>query len=89
MEPLVVICPQIEENPRLSAVLTQALAGRTHRRVSRPEQLHTLQGCWVLFAVSLLHGGVNLTWYAMLSAIRQDPQLLEGCRGAVLVDGDS
>ena len=89
MEPLVVICPQIEENPRLSAVLTQALAGRTHRRVSRPEQLHTLQGCRVLFAVSLLHGGVNLTWYAMLSVIRQDPQLLEGCRGAVLVDGDS
>ena len=26
----------------------------------------------VLFAVSLLHGGVNLGWYAMLSAIRQD-----------------
>ena len=26
----------------------------------------------MLFAISLLHGGVNLGWYAMLSAIRQD-----------------
>lgn len=28
MEPLLVICPQAEENPRLSAVLSHALEGR-------------------------------------------------------------
>ena len=89
MEPLTVICPQIEENPRLSAVLAHALEGRPCVKIQRPDQLRPLRGQRVLFALSLLHGGVNLGWYAMLSAIRQDPQFFEGCCGAVLVDGDS
>ena len=89
MEPLTVICPQIEENPRLSAVLAHALEGRSCVKIQRPDRLRPLRGQRVLFALSLLHGGVNLGWYAMLSAIRQDPQFFEGCCGAVLVDGDS
>ena len=89
MEPLTVICPQIEENPRLSAVLAHALEGRPCVKIQRPDRLRPLRGQRVLFALSLLHGGVNLGWYAMLSAIRQDPQFFEGCCGAVLVDGDS
>ena len=89
MEPLTVICPQIEENPRLSAVLSHALEGRSCVKIQRPDRLRPLRGQRVLFALSLLHGGVNLGWYAMLSAIRQDPQFFEGCCGAVLVDGDS
>ena len=88
MEPLTVICPQIEENPRLSAVLAHALEGRSCVKIQRPDRLRPLRGQRVLFALSLLHGGVNLGWYAMLSAIRQDPQFFEGCCGAVLVDGD-
>ena len=88
MEPLLVICPQAEENPRLSAVLSHALEGRPHVKVQRPDELHPVTGQRVLFAVSLLHGGVNLGWYAMLSAIRQDSRFFDGCCGAVLVDGD-
>ena len=88
MEPLLVICPQAEENPRLAAVLSHALEGRPHVKVQRPDQLHPVTGQRVLFAVSLLHGGVNLGWYAMLSAIRQNSHFFDGCRGAVLVDGD-
>ena len=88
MEPLLVICPQVEENPRLAAVLSHALEGRPHVRVQRPDELHPVTGQRVLFAVSLLHGGVNLGWYAMLSAIRQNGHFFDGCRGAVLVDGD-
>ena len=88
MEPLMVICPQIEENARLSAVLTQALAGRRYEKVAHPDRLRPLAGRQVLFAISLLHGGVNLGWCAMLAAIRQDGRFFEGCRGAVLVDGD-
>ena len=88
MEPLVVICPQVEENSRLSAVLAHALEGRPHVKLQRPDQLHPMEGRRVLFAISLLHGGVNLGWYAMLSAIRQDKRFFEGCCGAVLVDGD-
>lgn len=88
MEPLVVICPQVEENSRLSAVLAHALEGRPHMKLQRPDQLHPMEGRRVLFAISLLHGGVNLGWYAMLSAIRQDKRFFEGCCGAVLVDGD-
>ena len=87
MEPLVVICPQVEENSRLSAVLAHALEGRPHVKLQRPDQLHPMEGRRVLFAISLLHGGVNLGWYAMLSAIRQDKRFFEGCCGAVLVDG--
>ena len=88
MEPLLVICPQAEENPRLAAVLSHALEGRSHVKVQRPDQLHPVTGQRVLFAISLLHGGVNLGWYAMLSAIRQNSHFFDGCRGAVLVDGD-
>ena len=87
MEPLVVICPQVEENSRLSAVLAHALEGRPHMKLQRPDQLHPMEGRRVLFAISLLHGGVNLGWYAMLSAIRQDSRFFDGCCGAVLVDG--
>ena len=87
MEPLVVICPQVEENSRLSAVLAHALEGRPHVKLQRPDELRPMEGRRVLFAISLLHGGVNLGWYAMLSAIRQDRQFFEGCCGAVLVDG--
>ena len=89
MEPLTVICPQIEENPRLSAVLAHVLGRLPCVKIQRPDRLRPLRGQRVLFALSLLHGGVNLGWYAMLSAIRQDPQFFEGCCGAVLVDGDS
>ena len=88
MEPLLVICPQVEENPRLAAVLSHALEGRPHVKVQHPDALHPVAGRRVLFAVSLLHGGVNLGWYAMLSAIRQNGHFFDGCRGAVLVDGD-
>lgn len=88
MEPLLVICPQIEENPRLSAVLSRALEGRPHVKIQRPDELRPVKERRVLFAVSLLHGGVNLGWYAMLSAIRQEDHFFDGCRGAVLVDGD-
>ena len=88
MEPLLVICPQVEENPRLAAVLSHALEGRPHVKVQHPDALHPVTGQRVLFAVSLLHGGVNLGWYAMLSAIRQNGHFFDGCRGAVLVDGD-
>lgn len=88
MEPLVVICPQCGENPRLTAVLQCALMGLPHQKIRRAEDLHPLRGRRVLFAISLTGGGINLGWYAMLSAIRQDPGFFEGCSGAVLVDGD-
>ena len=54
MEPLLVICPQVEENPRLAAVLSYALEGRPHVRVQRPDELHPVTGQRVLFAVSLV-----------------------------------
>ena len=88
MEPLVVICPLCGENPRLTAVLQCALMGLPHQKIRRAEDLHPLRGRRVLFAISLTGGGINLGWYAMLSAIRQDPGFFEGCSGAVLVDGD-
>ena len=88
MEPLLVICPQAEENPRLSAVLSHALEGRPHVKVQRPDELHPVTGQRVLFAVSLLHGGVNLGWYAMLSAIRQDSRFFDGCCGGCAESGD-
>ena len=87
MEPLAVICPQYTENPRLASVLRCALAGHPHQLIQHAEELHPLRGRRVLFAISLLNGGINLGWYAMLSAIRQNPCFFEGCSGAVLVDG--
>jgi multimeric flavodoxin WrbA len=43
----------------------------------------------VLFAVPIGESGINLTYYEIIKKIRMCPDCLEGCVGAVIVDGVS
>ena len=87
---LTVIYPSLsqqEEQKRLDRVLDQALAGREIRRIHRAENLSQLQGERLLFALPLDEAGQNLEYYRMLSRLRREPGLLEGCTGGLVVDG--
>ena len=79
--------PQREEQARLDQVLDRALAGRTCRVVSRADELDGLAGGKLLLALPLDQAGQNLEYYRMLSRLRRERELLEGCTGALVVDG--
>jgi len=90
-EPLALImprCPDREKSGRLAAVLEQALAGVTvAETIETVEQLHAFRNHKLLFAVVVGVSGINLEYYRMLRHIRIEPELFEGCTGALLVDG--
>lgn len=46
-----------------------------------------LTGRKLLFAIALDRGGCNVAYYRMLSVLRRDDGLLEGCLGGVVVTG--
>ena len=99
MEELLVLRPaysEISREPRLSAALDHALWGRTYRVISQLEDFQELCGhgdrdaapLRILFAVHLGSSGINLELFRWLKAMRLNPQLLKGCVGGVIVDGD-
>ena len=51
------------------------------------EGLEGLRGRRLLFAIALDEGGCNLAYYRMLSVLRRDSGLLNGCVGALVVTG--
>ena len=79
--------PNTVDQDRLDRVLDRALAGREVRLVRRAEDLSQLQGERILFALSLDEAGQNFEYYRMLSRLRREPELLEGCTGGLVVDG--
>ena len=85
-EILTVILPQNEYSPKLKSTLQPLLpAGVSWRDPA--DGLEGLQGRKLLFAVALDEGGCNLNYYRMLSVLRQDAGLLDGCTGALVVTG--
>lgn len=84
---LTVILPQNEYSGKLRALLEPILPPDCRWR--DPEDgLTGLQGQRLLFAVALDEGGCNTAYYQMLSALRRDNGLLDGCVGAVVVTGE-
>ena len=79
--------PNTADQTRLDRVLDRALAGREVRLVRRAEDLSQLQGERILFALPLDEAGQNFEYYRMLSRLRREPELLEGCTGGLVVDG--
>lgn len=86
---LLVIRPRAEAAPRMEQALAGALAGRQYETVETAEALRPVTGRRVLFAVAIGADGVNLEYYRMLAWLRDHPGCLEGCLGAVIVDGQS
>ena len=72
---------------RLAGILRQALAGREVRTVRTAEELVSLKGQRLLFALALGEAGTNLEYVRMLARLRKEPGLLEGCTGGLIVDG--
>lgn len=72
---------------RLDGVLRHALAGQEFQVVRRAEELSGLEGRRLLLALPLGDTGVNLEYTRMLSRLRREPKLLEGCTGGLIVDG--
>jgi len=73
------------DEPRLSAILEQALSDRPHRTL--PALTEPLPEQRLLFAVSLGTDGVNHALYDLLAFLRSHPGCLQGCVGGVLIDG--
>jgi hypothetical protein len=83
-------CAERAKSQRLTEVLQHTLAGSEPVEIiEKASELHPLRGKRVLFAVVLGSSAINLEYYAMLKKIRLTPDMFEGCRGALLVDGMS
>ena len=74
---------------RLRDVLRFALAGQEFRTVSTAGELDNLAGQKLLFALPLGDAGVNLEYVRILTRLRREPGLLEGCTGTVTVHNHS
>ena len=79
-----------EDDVRLDAVLAYALEGEDYTAVTDPADLRPFaSGARLLFAVSCGAYGLNAAYAALLLRLRTEPDLLEGCVSALLVDGGS
>ena len=83
---LTVLLPKNEYSPALLELLTPLLPPGSG--IEDPEKgLSGLSGRRLLFAVTLDEGGCNEAYYRMLSRLRRDPALLQGCVAGVVVTG--
>ncbi len=71
---------QFGTNSRLEQALPEAAA-----QPASPQD--DLRNRRILFAVAVDDGGPDPSFYAFLRRLRQEPRLLEGCIGALVVDG--
>lgn len=97
MDEILVLRPEyspVTRETRLSRVLDYALAGRPHRVISRLEDFQEIcesragEIRRLLFCIHLGSSGINIQLFRWLKAMRLNPNLLTGCAGAVIVDGD-
>lgn len=87
---LTLIFPRLEvqeDNRRLEHVLTNATQGIELHTICRAEELDSLTGKRLLFAIPVGQYGVNPEYQRMLLHIRSNPHLFQGCTAALIVDG--
>ena len=81
------IVVQNRDNERLRETLSVALAGVEHERVDCSATLPRLAGNRVLFALSLSDHGLDLEVISLIASLRQNPDVMEGATGAIIIDG--
>ena len=81
------IVVQNRDNERLRETLSVALAGVEHERVDCSTALPRLAGNRVLFALSLSDHGLDLEVISLIASLRQNPDVMEGATGAIIIDG--
>jgi len=80
--------PDVQEDEhRLDQVLTSATKGIPLDTICRAEELESLAGKRLLFAVPVGTLGINMEYQRMLARLRSRPDLLEGCAAGLIVDG--
>ena len=87
MGELIVVTNQV--SARLRAVLDFALQGVPHARVPVQEALPRIRGERVLFALRLSEHGLDAEICALIAALRQHPNAMEGAVGAMLIDAST
>jgi len=88
---LTLIFPRLEvqeDNRRLEHLLVNTTQGIELHTICRAEELDSLTGKRLLFAIPVGQYGVNPEYQRMLLYIRSHPHLFEGCTAAVIVDGN-
>lgn len=78
-----------EDDNRLDAVLRDALQGRDYREATDAAELDNVKGNCLLFAAALGRYGINTACTRLLLRLRMQPDLLDGCVSALIVDGGS
>lgn len=76
-----------ESSARLRGVLDYALECVPHERVPLPVALPRLSGERVLFALGLSEHGLDADVCALIAALRQNTNAMEGAAGAMIIDG--
>lgn len=86
MEPLLVL--SFGNRPRMETALGKALTGQACMRLDAAMPLPPLQNRRLFFAVALDNTGLDPALCAFLAKLRREPHMLEGCLGAMLIDGE-
>lgn len=89
---LLLIAPEDEEqieNERLKTIVRQAIAGYQTEVWRKADEFVPLDGRYILFILNLGADGVHLEYQKFLRKIRRNPDCLQNCIGAVLVDADN
>ena len=79
--------PEQADNRRLDHALSSATQGIELHTICRAEELDSLTGKCLLFAIPVGQYGVNPEYQRMLLYIRSHPHLFDGCTAALIVDG--
>jgi len=94
MSDLILIKPRLHETrkaKRLEYVLARSLKGHSYDEITTADEFACaeLNGKRVIFAVSLDEAGINFEHYEILKKIRLNKNSLNGCFGALIIDGAS
>lgn len=81
------IVVQNRDNERLRETLAVALEGVKHERVDCSAALPRLAGNRVLFALAMSDHGLDLEVISLIASLRQNPDVMEGATGAIIIDG--
>lgn len=82
-------CQNEQRTKRLETILAQVRAAYPCQMITQLEQLQNLEGKRILFAIPLGVSGINLEYCRFLQYMRTHTDLLHGCVGSILVDGES
>ncbi|MCL2294240.1 MAG: NAD(P)H-dependent oxidoreductase [Spirochaetes bacterium] len=85
------LCREKSKMERLDYVLERSLKNYKYNTIATSDEFERadLKGKKVVFAFSLGESGINLEYYEILKKIRLDKNSMEGCTGALIVDGAS